>query len=462
MTTTHRPVHRVLPALVLAATLFAAGACGDVAEQAEDDVPALHIPAENVLRAAEDLANARRLVDAGAESDAEPLLVSVIGADAGSAEAWALLGQVLRKLDRHGEAVPVLRRAIEMSPRDALLRHGLGDSLDRLGHLGDAEATYRAWLEIQKNDAEARFQLGSLLYRQGRFRGAVRQLTLASDARQNQAVWRSELGLALRALGDLDASEAAQRDATERDPRCAVAWLRLGNLIYERRPEILDDVIAAHRRAVALDPSDIAAQLYLYRTLRDAAKAGDDNAAREADERFERVLTLHSPRQLAGSRPRVKLSGSDLDREIRRLRSQVEETPDVVADRTRLAHLLHARDDFDEALEHYDVLVRDAAAPANVLSDAGAANLLVGERERAVVLLRRAIAQDAEPLPPHRHLAWSLLESGQVDEALATYAVARERAPDDRLLALGEGLARVRAGDIEKGLVQIAEHAWLN
>ncbi len=448
--------------LCIAMTLAFTGGCSPE-EISDDAVPELVVPAENVLRAAEDLATARRLIAAGGETDAEPLLRSVVDVDPKNADAHVLLGHVLRELGQHDEAVVVLRRAVEFAPRDPSPRHGLADSLDRLGQLGEAEATYRGWLEIEKGDADARFLLGTVLYRQGRFRDAVRELRQASKQRQSEAMWRSELGLALQALGKLDEAEAKQREATERDPRCATAWLRLGNLIYARDQARLSEAIDAMRTAVDLNGGDIHNHVYLYRLLSIAAEQGDDAARNAADAHFRRVLTLHSGRQLTGSRPAMRVTGRERDQAIRELRDQLVDEPSDAAKRTRLARLLHVRDDLSEALEHYDLLLAaETDPPADVLADAGAAFLLSGQRKRAVELLLAAVGKAPATTVPRRHLAWALLENGEVDAALDAYTSAREANPDDRLLALGQGLARMRAGELEAGLVQINKSGWLD
>ena len=98
---------------------------------------------------------------------------------------------------------------------------------------------------------------------------------------------------------------------------------------------------------------------------------------------------------------------------------------------------------------------------AALLADAGSALLSRGRAEDARPLLERAVALDEDRLGPRRRLAWANLLLGRVDDALAVYETARRRHPDDVLLTLGEGLAKMRAGRTGEGLTQIAHAGWL-
>ncbi|MFD1628029.1 tetratricopeptide repeat protein [Azospirillum griseum] len=157
---------------------------------------------------------------------------------------------------------------------DALARHRAGD-------LAGAEQGYRAVLATDPDQPDALHLLGVLAHQCGHHGEAARLIGLAVERRDGVAEYHANHGLALHALGQLDAAEAAYRRALARREAYPEAHNSLGSALQERG--FLDDAIAHYRRALDLRGDYAEAWLNLG-TARHAADdlAGAEDALRHA------------------------------------------------------------------------------------------------------------------------------------------------------------------------------------
>jgi tetratricopeptide (TPR) repeat protein len=454
--------------LVLIALALLGGAC-DGRPAVTVEVPELDAQSDASAGNVAILRKAARLLEADASREAEPLLRQLVNADSNNEEARALLIDLLVDAQRYEEALPLLRTSIEAEPKDVRSRELLARTTHAMGDVAAAEKAYRGWLRADRTNDDALFGLGQLLYQEGRLEEALVAFERAEKRRAGRADIRSELGLTLQALGRLEEAEAKQRDALERDPRSAEPWFRLGDVISKRDDGRLVEAIEAIREAVRRDRSHLHAQLYLYRLLRLGEAAGMDGLAAEAEKRWKSVLSLHGRRQVRSraAAPRRRPSGA---RDERELLEVLAATPDDVGARRELAEWLHVEGHLDEAVEAYEIVLAAGSAAGSagansrdteLLVQAGTANLVEGRATRAVELLSAAVGAPDCPPEVQRHLAWALLLDDRAVEAVAAAGAAMESAPDDRLARLCQGLARMRTGNLDGGLQEIAAAGWL-
>src|SRR5882724_10132609 len=72
------------------------------------------------------------------------------------------LGSLLMEQSREGEAIPLLQKAVELAPGDAIGHMKLGTANLRLGKLTDAQRDLERAVQLAPNDAVAHYQLGKL------------------------------------------------------------------------------------------------------------------------------------------------------------------------------------------------------------------------------------------------------------------------------------------------------------
>ena len=79
-----------------------------------------------------------------------------------SEQPFLNLGSLLMEQSRVGEAIPLLQKAVELAPKDAICRLKLGTAYLRLGKLTDAQRNLEKAVQLAPDDPGAHFQLGKL------------------------------------------------------------------------------------------------------------------------------------------------------------------------------------------------------------------------------------------------------------------------------------------------------------
>lgn len=137
--------------------------------------------------------------------------------------------------DRYAEAERLARKAIELSPRNALAHHQLGSAFESRGLIGlETENAYRKSIELATNFAPAYAHLGRLLRRKG-------QMTEANAAYAEAISRARDVGTIILVAEVLQSeqryaeSEKLLRSALNRDPKNPIAQLMLGRSLMTRR-----------------------------------------------------------------------------------------------------------------------------------------------------------------------------------------------------------------------------------
>jgi len=79
-----------------------------------------------------------------------------------SEQPYLNLGSLLMEQSRTGEAIPLLQKAVELAPKDAICRLKLGTAYLRLGKLIDARRDLEKAVQLAPDDPAAHYQLGKL------------------------------------------------------------------------------------------------------------------------------------------------------------------------------------------------------------------------------------------------------------------------------------------------------------
>src|SRR6267142_2243434 len=79
-----------------------------------------------------------------------------------SEQPYLNLGSLLMAQSREDEAIPLLQKAVELAPGDAIGHMKLGTANLRLGKLTDAQRDLERAIQLAPNDAVAHYQLGKL------------------------------------------------------------------------------------------------------------------------------------------------------------------------------------------------------------------------------------------------------------------------------------------------------------
>jgi tetratricopeptide (TPR) repeat protein len=120
------------------------------------------------------------------------------------------------RLSKPGEAVPVLRRAVELAPDDKQLRKMLGEGLRVAGELDEARELLEQLVKDygrrgSRERAAAHMELAKVLHDQGEKDDALKQLDVASKMAPEDVTVMRTLAQVARESGELQRAEAALR-----------------------------------------------------------------------------------------------------------------------------------------------------------------------------------------------------------------------------------------------------------
>lgn len=207
---------------------------------------------------------------------AQTALTEVVALAPECVEAQRLLGLVAHMRGDHGQAIAILRRALEAEPDNALLHMNLGTSLYNGGEFAAAFASLRRACELAPDLAPAWFSLGRAFHRQGRSAGAITALHRAVDLAPEDAVMRSQLAEVQAGLGVLAEACANYRTVLQQQPDSADAWWGLAQ--WQLEPFGKDEVArlqqAVQRTGVTADDRMVLG-FALARGLEDQGKYHD-------------------------------------------------------------------------------------------------------------------------------------------------------------------------------------------
>jgi predicted O-linked N-acetylglucosamine transferase (SPINDLY family) len=189
------------------------------------------------------------LFHAGRYAEVEQFAQTLLAQHPDSGFTWKVLGAALQLQGK--DALPALRKAVELTPQDAHAHNNLGLALMERRQLDEGIACYRRALQILPDLAEAHSNLGNALQAKGDAQQAVASCRSALQLKPDFADALCNLGNALRDLGQLDEAVASCRRALAINPNLAPAWSNLGNALRDQRK--VAEAIDCYQRALQLD-----------------------------------------------------------------------------------------------------------------------------------------------------------------------------------------------------------------
>jgi predicted O-linked N-acetylglucosamine transferase (SPINDLY family) len=270
---------------------------------------------------------ARAFHRAGSLADAQVLYKQILQIFPDHVITLQLLGVSESQSGRHEEADRLLKRALVLDPRSAVLHSDRGAVLRELKRLDEALASCDQALELDPNFAQAFANRGNVLCDLGRYEEAVashdqaialkpdypeafsnRSNALRALSRPNEALASCERAIALRpsyaeaihnratALYDLRRYEeavASHDAALSIKPDCGDIWSSRGDALYLL--ERYDEALANFDKAVAINPDLATAWLgranILIRTNRSVEAIAACNKALDISSNNARALT---------------------------------------------------------------------------------------------------------------------------------------------------------------------------
>jgi predicted O-linked N-acetylglucosamine transferase (SPINDLY family) len=191
---------------------------------------------------------------AGRLADAEAIYRDLLARRPGCAEALHALGLIAAQSGHDDDGIALVRRSIEMSPRDARYRSNLAAVLITLRRFDEAVACAREAAALDSHYADAHHNLGVAHAGAGHTKDAIECYRRALALRPEWVEEWNGLGLALMTIGRADQAADAFRKAIALNPRFVSAQSNLSMALRELGE--FDEAIAASRRAIELGPDE--------------------------------------------------------------------------------------------------------------------------------------------------------------------------------------------------------------
>jgi len=217
--------------------------------------------------------------------------------DPTDAEAWLLQGLCAQNLRQLDQAIPLLKRAVALSPASARYHNALGNACLQRGYVDQAVASFRKALDINNDNAEAHENLNKALLAGSYFHEAAAACRAALQVVPDSAQIHELLAFALEQTHQKDAARRAAEDAIALEPMNVRA-----NLILARLDRRAGELPAAHDRLqqILRIPLPPVQEATLAAELGDVLdRLGDYNAAFQAFQHASQALAKTVPGTLA-------------------------------------------------------------------------------------------------------------------------------------------------------------------
>jgi predicted O-linked N-acetylglucosamine transferase (SPINDLY family) len=229
-----------------------------------------------------------RQQQSGRPAEAEQVYRQILAQYPQHVPSLHMLGVLLSETGHQDEAIPLLRRSVDLLPDRPEPRVNLGLALARVDQLGQAAEAYRAALSLDQRCAPAWANLAEILLAWGKFDDAIaacrRAIELQPGLRESHVFLGKALINKQQWREGAEAIEIGRRLGHPLDARVLVflAMARFQLRRYEAAAE-------ASREALRLEPDNSDAAVHLFEALRAIGKL--DEAQTALDHAIERRPT---------------------------------------------------------------------------------------------------------------------------------------------------------------------------
>ena len=158
---------------------------------------------------------------------AEEIFAGLVRIKPDSANSLSSLGEVISLQGDDKKALPMLKKSLELNPKDSITLNNYGISLHNTGNFKKALSMFDKAIEIQSDLAEAHNYRGLTLYQLGKYKKALKSLLKANSLEPNVPEVHNNLGVVLGKLGKKKKSHEHYLDAIRLRPDFANAIFNL-------------------------------------------------------------------------------------------------------------------------------------------------------------------------------------------------------------------------------------------
>lgn len=224
-------------------------------------------------------------------ASSEKLFRSAASLSPASAQAQVGWGTALLALDRPGDAVPVLERAVRLAPLDGMALRALGHAYQKNNQFFQGERILSSLVTADPSDDESWMYLGILLYDNNYYQRSLEALDHALLIQPNQGTAKIYKAGALAQLGRFDEADSLYRELTTQESSATRPELWLGYAQFLFAKQELKPALEAIGKANTLLPDS---GKLVYWRAKILMNLGESKAA-ESDARKAVELSPDSP-----------------------------------------------------------------------------------------------------------------------------------------------------------------------
>lgn len=318
------------------------------------------------------------------------LLAGIAQTEPAFTEARYNYGLALQRSEKSAEAVEQLRAAVRAGPRNFRYLLALGIALaDR--DTGEAITLLRRAVELSPDEAEAHYNLALAMAIGGDNAGAVGEFRTAIRLNPGHAGARRGLGVALMRGDGLAESAAELRRACDTAPFDAEAANNLG-LVLLRLKDIAG-AAAALERAVRINPKLIKAHFNLAQAYQRAGRAGDARSETDLANKLTAEQRSLGRAMVLVQAGRQRLQAGDRPGALAALREAAGESSAFADAHLELGRaILETGGDTNEAIREFKLAGNLDPERADVHYQIGLALLKRGDKLHAAEELKSAVS----------------------------------------------------------------------
>ncbi len=189
----------------------------------------------------------------GLYEEALPYLRKGIEIDPREERLYYAASNVLKKLERFPEAAEMLEALITVYPEDPVAWRIFAKALTRSGEDQRAYDAYRTSIRLDETDYRVFLDFGRFLLVRGKDAEAAQELSKAISISPACAPAHALLGASYARRGELEKARESFRSSVESDSTQATPWIDLGTVL--RKLGDFDEAGNAYRRALEIDPT---------------------------------------------------------------------------------------------------------------------------------------------------------------------------------------------------------------
>ena len=361
----------------------------------------------------------------GKKNEAAGVIDEILAKNANDPEALLLKGRLLLSENKSGDAVVLMRKAVQSEPslRSGHYYLGLAHLVDH--DLQQAKSEFSEALNQNPRETRARMALAQIYLQSRSFDLAVAEAERAVESEPSNIKALMILGDALLSKGEIKKGEGIYQQILKLAPAEPVGYYRLGLLRRGQKKE--QEALSLFEKALSLNTNHVDALAQIVAI--DLSKGDSEKALKRITTQIET-----SPRNPVFYDLLAKLYAAkkEYKKAEESYQKAIELDPGYLTAYLDLGNFYAQGKQFDQAIKKLDEAIKVNPNVAQIYMIRGVIYDAQQKYSQAKAEYEKALEIDPRFVPAANNLAWIYAEQGgNIDRALTLAQMAKEKYPED-------------------------------